>query len=73
MAAIELKQGDPCPACGGELVAAAVPTDAQFAKATDRENPVYLGPSFDNANPVQRAELGALYRCKECGYKARFK
>lgn len=42
----ELKQGDPCPNCGGEL--AAVPG----AAAKDDQ---------------------ALYRCRTCGYSARFK
>lgn len=68
-----LKIGDPCPACGAELKPAPVPTDDQFRKAFDRENPAMLAPGTDTANPDQRAELGALYRCVDCRYQARFK
>lgn len=70
---IELKAGDDCPACGDVLVAVRVPTDEQWKKASDRENPVALPPGYDTANPEQRSDLGALYRCKTCGYSARFK
>lgn len=68
----ELKRGDPCPADGGELRPAPVPTDEQFKKAFDRENPVPLAPSMDTANPQQRAELGELHRCVTCRYQTRF-
>jgi Zn ribbon nucleic-acid-binding protein len=70
---IELKAGDACPACGGELKAAAVPTDEQFARAFDKENPQALQPGADTASAAVRAELGALHRCVTCGYQARFK
>lgn len=69
----KLELGDPCPACGGELHAATVPTDEQYRKAFDRENPVSLQPGADTASPDVRAELGALHRCATCGYQARFK
>lgn len=68
-----LKLGDPCPACGGELVAAPVPTDDQFRKAFDKENPAMLPPGMDTANPDQRADLGALHVCSTCKYRTRFK
>lgn len=68
----ELKRGDPCPTCGGELKKAAVPTDDQWRHAVDRENPQALPPGVDTANPEQRKELGELYRCGTCGYTARF-
>lgn len=68
-----LKASDPCPACGGELKPARVPTDAEFAKAFDRENPVTLPPGTDTAKPEDRAELGDLYRCVTCRYQARIK
>jgi hypothetical protein len=68
----ELNRGDACPNCGGELVAARVPTDEEFRKAFDRENPVALPPYTDTANPDQREELGELHICHDCGYKARF-
>ena len=73
MAAQELKKGDACPNCGEALQAVRFPSDAQLAKAADRESPVFINPAFDNASVAQRDELGALYRCRECGYKARFK
>jgi ssDNA-binding Zn-finger/Zn-ribbon topoisomerase 1 len=68
----ELKRGDPCPTCGGKLVKAPVPTEEQWRKATDRENPQALPPGLDNATPEQRAELGELHRCERCGYSTRF-
>jgi len=65
--------GDPCPACGGELRAAAVPTDEEYRKAFDKENPVALAPGMDTASPEVRVELGDLHRCVSCGYQTRFR
>lgn len=67
-----LAAGDPCPNCGGELAAARVPTDEEYAKAFDRENPATLPSTADTASPEARAKLGPLYRCRACGYTARF-
>jgi len=67
-----LRRGDPCPACGGVLVAAAVPTDEEFQRAFDRENPGALRVGSDTANPEQRADLGALFTCARCRYATRF-
>jgi hypothetical protein len=72
MEAKVLKVGDECPQCGGTLKPARVPTDAEFAHASDRENPVALPGNSDSASPEQRKELGALHRCMTCGYQARF-
>lgn len=69
----KLHQGDPCPACGGELQAAVVPSDEQYVRSMDRENPVALQPGADTASPHVREDLGALHRCVRCGYQARFK
>lgn len=69
----ELHRGDPCPACGGALVAAYVPSADEFRRAFDRENPIALRPGSDTANAEQRAEHGDLFRCDQCGYTARFK
>lgn len=68
----DLKRGDTCPNCGGSFKAARVPTDADFARATDRENPQALPGNSDTASPAQRAELGALHRCQSCEYATRF-
>ena len=73
MEPITLTAGDPCPNCGGELAAARVGTDEQYRKAFDRENPVPLPANTDTASATVRAELGALQRCTDCGYQARFK
>jgi hypothetical protein len=73
MAPIAWKAGDACPACSGEMKAARVPTDAEFARAFDKENPVALAPGVDTAPAAQRDELGALYRCVTCRYQARAK
>jgi hypothetical protein len=72
MTPIALKAGDPCPACGGELKPARVPTDAEFARAFDKENPVALAPGVDTAPAAQRDAIGVLYRCVTCRYQARF-
>jgi hypothetical protein len=69
----ELKRGEPCPACFGELKAAHVPTDEQYRRSFDKENPIALPPGADTANPEQRAELGELFRCTTCRYQTRFK
>lgn len=68
---VELKPGDPCPACGGELKAAPVPSDEQFAKAMDKENPVALPRNYDTASREVRDREGELYRCTDCNYKTR--
>jgi predicted RNA-binding Zn-ribbon protein involved in translation (DUF1610 family) len=59
-----------CPNCGGTPVAVRVPSDKEYAKAFDKENPGMLPANSDTASPEQRAELGALYRCG-CGYVTR--
>ncbi len=69
----ELNLGDPCPACGGELKPAYVPTAEEFAAAFNRENPRALPDGADTAPEVQRADLGALFRCSSCRYATRFK
>lgn len=72
MKAIELKRGDSCPACHGELKPAYVPTDDELRRATDRENPIALVAGADSATKQQREELGELHRCTNCGYVTRF-
>lgn len=69
---IELKRGDPCPACGGTLVANPVPTDEQRAAAEDRERREPLPHRADSANAKQRAQLGELFTCDRCDYHTRF-
>lgn len=69
---IELKPGDPCPACSGTLEPAPVPTDDQRAAADDRERRQPLPYRADTATVKQRQQLGALFVCNECGYKTRF-
>lgn len=68
----QLNRGDNCPNCGGELHPAPVPSDKDFARFTDRENPGHLPYGSDTASPDQRAELGELFVCDRCGYKTRF-
>ncbi len=72
MAAIEFKRGDACPRCGGAMAAVRVPTDAEFAKAFDREDPGTLPHDSDSMSPAQRKEFGDLYRCGSCGMDYRF-
>ncbi len=72
MKEIHLKRGDKCPRCGGSFKAVRVPTDAEYQKAFDRENPGTLPEGCDTASPEQRAELGALHRCLDCKYETRF-
>jgi hypothetical protein len=68
----ELHRGDACPACGGVLEAARVPTDEEFRKAFDKENPVALPAHTDTAPPDVRNDRGELHICGRCGYKTRF-
>lgn len=68
-----LTLGDACPACSGELRPAFVPSDDQYRKAFDKENPIALPAGADTANADVRAELGELHRCATCGYQHRFK
>jgi hypothetical protein len=72
MKVITIKRGDACPRCGGSFKAARVPTDAEFAKAFDREDPTALPEFSDTAAPDFREEHGALHRCLSCGYQTRF-
>jgi rubredoxin len=72
MKPVELKRGDSCPACHGELKPAYVPTDDELRKALDKENPIVLPLGADNRTKEQRAELGELHRCGTCGYVTTF-
>jgi hypothetical protein len=67
-----LKLGEPCPGCGGELKAARVPTDEQRRRFEDREQRQPLPANTDTMSAQGRTDHGALYRCHECGYAARF-
>jgi hypothetical protein len=68
----ELKLGDPCPSCTSVLRAVPVPTDAAYAAAHEKENPIFLPAGVDTASPAFRAEHGNLHVCDRCGYTARF-
>lgn len=71
MAKKDPKQGDACPQCSGTFRVLRVPTDAEYAKSVDRENPVALPPGVDTASPDFRKEYGALQVCTGCGYNTR--
>jgi rubrerythrin len=66
-----VKGGGACPHCGEELKAARVPTDEEYRKAFDRENPGTLPGGSDTASPDQREQLGPLFVCRHCGYNHR--
>lgn len=68
----ELKLGDPCPVNGMPFYPALVPTDEEYARLTDPENPVVLSRWHDTASKAVRAALGALYFEPFSGYKTRF-
>lgn len=72
MAKGDLKPGDPCPRCGGELVAQKVPTDQEYRIAFDKETAPGLPEGTDTASPAFRAEHGPLFTCGRCGYNARY-
>ena len=65
--------GDPCPGCGGPLLKAQQPTDAERAAAKDRDNPIPLPPHYDTAPAADVEEHGELYRCPQCGPQIRAK
>lgn len=67
-----LARGDKCPACDGELKAAKVPTSAERDAAARHENAVAIPAHYDTATVEDRASLGALFRCQNCGYATRF-
>lgn len=72
MRSIELKRGDACPNCGGVLQAARALTADEYRRTFDREQPLPVPSGVDTASPEQREELGDLFTCARCGYKARF-
>lgn len=67
-----LKYGDPCPANGLPFYPAIVPTEDEYARLTDKENPAVLTRWHDTASKAVRAALGALYFEPFSGYKTRF-
>jgi hypothetical protein len=71
MEAKALTKGDACPRCGDELKPVRVPTETEYAKAFDRENPGSLPEGCDTASPDFRKEHGDLFR-SGCGYQTRF-
>lgn len=71
MKSITLKLGDPCPHCGTPFAEVPQPTPEQRSAATRRDDPIALPATVDTATPEQRAELGALFVCPRCGYRAR--
>jgi hypothetical protein len=64
--------GDLCPVNGLPFVPALVPTEDEYARLTDRENPVVLSTYHDTASKAVRAQLGALYFEPHSGYRTRF-
>lgn len=69
----EPKAGDPCPNCGDQFVEHREPTELERKRAEDREFAVPYPARVDSAPAQQRAELGALYECRGCGYRTRIK
>lgn len=74
MKPVDLKPGDPCPACGGELRKAPQPTPEMRAHAASRDDSSYrpIPGHYDTASLEHVEEHGELSRCRECGYQARF-
>lgn len=67
-----LKVGDPCPVNGLPFYPALVPTDEEYARLTDKENPVVLSKYHDTASKAIRQQLGALFYEPFSRYKTRF-
>ena len=67
----ELKKGDPCPNCGGELKPLPAMSPEEHARAYGRESQEGRPEGVDTASPSQREALGELHKCA-CGYQARF-
>jgi len=66
-----LNRGDACPNCGGELRQARALSADEYRRTFDRENPMPVPRGVDTASPEQRAELGELFVCANCDYRAR--
>lgn len=69
------KKVDPtiCPQCGDPMKLARGLDQKEYDTVFDAENPTSMPHGVDTAPPDQRAALGALYRCRECGYRTRVK
>lgn len=67
-----LKFGDPCPVNGLPFFPALLPTEDEYARMADRENPPVLSKYHDTASKAVRQALGALYFEPHSRYKTRF-
>lgn len=69
----ELHIGDACPNCGADFKEIPAPSSEQRAAASRPDDPMPLPPYVDTAPEHVRDDLGALYRCSNCPYKARLR
>jgi hypothetical protein len=68
----ELKQGDPCPSCGGTLEPYRILSPEAYRQIYDRDNPRPLPLGTDSAAPDVVKANGQLFVCSRCGYRTRF-
>ncbi len=70
----ELKHGDPCPNCGGDLTVdpRADPTTLAERHARNADKPDAAARYAAHVHETV-AEHGLLYSCGRCPYQARFK
>jgi len=70
----ELKAGDPCPACGGELVVDRAQHPDVAIERHRKVNPTNpaLCLAYERDTRDKAAASGVIHTCARCGYQARF-
>jgi len=70
----ELKAGDPCPNCGGEMVPNAAQDPARLGELKKKNSPNPAAAARFADNVKEKADrFGLIYTCTRCGYSARLK
>ena len=70
----ELKAGDPCPSCGGDLVVDRAQHPDVIIDRHRRVNPTNpaLCAAYERDTREKAAASGVIHKCTSCGYQARF-
>lgn len=70
----ELKAGDPCPSCGGDLVVDRAQHPDVIIERHRKVNPTNpaLCVAYERDTKDKAAASGVIHACASCGYQARF-